>query len=219
MLRPGGVFEVSLRSIDGQIRGGLTVMIQLFEEELTFPGKPVNKGKTTDVIDLTKSLPLLVSPSVSDDPQTYSSQNSSSSDVVFSFDLNPDLSFNTELTTLSRPHSQPAPQRPKTFESSAFSGSLLTLGLMSPTGVHVSHTRTRARQHLRDTIVERDEQDPLDPLVLGRSEPKAAFDPRDHTLLEYIYNEMHASRFINLEPLALLKNTTSLLFKGAHVDL
>lgn len=39
-------------------------------------------------------------------------------------------------------------------------------------------------------------------------------DPRDHTVLETIYNEMHAERFINLSPLSLLANTVGLWFKG-----
>lgn len=43
---------------------------------------------------------------------------------------------------------------------------------------------------------------------------KQPTDPRDHSLLEFIYNEMHASRFVNLEPLPLLKNSLPLYFKG-----
>ncbi|KAG2129145.1 hypothetical protein DEU56DRAFT_818020 [Suillus clintonianus] len=39
-------------------------------------------------------------------------------------------------------------------------------------------------------------------------------DPRDHTVLEAIYNEMHAQRFINLSPLSLLANQVGLWFKG-----
>ncbi|KAG2155989.1 S-adenosyl-L-methionine-dependent methyltransferase, partial [Suillus bovinus] len=39
-------------------------------------------------------------------------------------------------------------------------------------------------------------------------------DPRDHTVLETIYNETHAERFINLSPLSLLANTVGLWFKG-----
>ena len=39
-------------------------------------------------------------------------------------------------------------------------------------------------------------------------------DPRDHSLLETIYNEMHASRFVNLEPLSLLTNLLPIHFKG-----
>ncbi|TCD66604.1 hypothetical protein EIP91_001113 [Steccherinum ochraceum] len=42
---------------------------------------------------------------------------------------------------------------------------------------------------------------------------EAPVDPRDHSILEFVYNEMHAARFINLEPLSLLGNTLSLYFK------
>lgn len=41
-------------------------------------------------------------------------------------------------------------------------------------------------------------------------------DPRDHTVLETIYNEMHAERFINLAPLSLLANTVGLWFKDVR---
>lgn len=41
-------------------------------------------------------------------------------------------------------------------------------------------------------------------------------DPRDHTVLETIYNEMHAERFINLSPLSLLANTVGLWFKDVR---
>jgi hypothetical protein len=39
-------------------------------------------------------------------------------------------------------------------------------------------------------------------------------NPRDHSLLEYIYAEMHASRFINLSPLSLLANSLPVYFKS-----
>lgn len=41
-------------------------------------------------------------------------------------------------------------------------------------------------------------------------------DPRDHTVLETIYNEMHAERFINLSPLSLLANTVGSWFKDVR---
>lgn len=41
-------------------------------------------------------------------------------------------------------------------------------------------------------------------------------DPRDHMVLETIYNEMHAERFINLAPLSLLANTVGLWFKDVR---
>lgn len=41
-------------------------------------------------------------------------------------------------------------------------------------------------------------------------------DPRDHMVLETIYNEMHAERWINLAPLSLLANTVGLWFKDVR---
>lgn len=41
-------------------------------------------------------------------------------------------------------------------------------------------------------------------------------NPYDHSLLEFIYNEMHAARFINIAPLSLLSNTLPLYFQGAN---
>ncbi|KAJ7288242.1 hypothetical protein C8J57DRAFT_1214434 [Mycena rebaudengoi] len=51
---------------------------------------------------------------------------------------------------------------------------------------------------------------------LLRTLPKAPQNPRDHTLLEGIYNEMNASRFINLSPLSLLANLVGLHFKDVR---
>jgi hypothetical protein len=51
---------------------------------------------------------------------------------------------------------------------------------------------------------------------LVRTAPKAPANPRDHTVLETIYNEMHASRFINLAPLSLLPSNLSTWFKGGR---
>jgi len=44
-------------------------------------------------------------------------------------------------------------------------------------------------------------------------------NPRDHRLLETIYVEMHASRFVNLEPLSLLENYLGIYFKGSFISL
>lgn len=51
------------------------------------------------------------------------------------------------------------------------------------------------------------------PLLL-RTIPKPPTNPRDHSILEFIYNQMLGSRFINLSPLALLANSLGLYFKG-----
>ncbi|KAJ7134713.1 hypothetical protein C8R44DRAFT_849205 [Mycena epipterygia] len=51
---------------------------------------------------------------------------------------------------------------------------------------------------------------------LLRTLPKAPPNPRDHSLLEGIYNEMNAMRFINLSPLSLLANLVGLHFKDVR---
>ena len=53
-------------------------------------------------------------------------------------------------------------------------------------------------------------------LPLVRTAQKAPLNPRDHTVLETIYAEMHAKRFINLAPLAVITNGLSLWFKGTR---
>jgi hypothetical protein len=44
--------------------------------------------------------------------------------------------------------------------------------------------------------------------------PRPPPNPRDHSLLEMIYMEMHASRFINLAPVSLLSSLLVLHFRG-----
>ncbi|KAJ6508674.1 hypothetical protein C8R45DRAFT_1069337 [Mycena sanguinolenta] len=51
---------------------------------------------------------------------------------------------------------------------------------------------------------------------LLRTLPKAPLNPRDHSVLEGIYNEMNATRFINLSPLSLLANLVGLHFKDVR---
>ncbi|KAK7048448.1 Methyltransf-25 domain-containing protein [Favolaschia claudopus] len=57
---------------------------------------------------------------------------------------------------------------------------------------------------------------PLVSPFLLRTLPKAPANPRDHSLLEGIYNEMNATRFINLSPLSLLANLMGLHFKDVR---
>ncbi|ESK90438.1 hypothetical protein Moror_13607 [Moniliophthora roreri MCA 2997] len=55
----------------------------------------------------------------------------------------------------------------------------------------------------------------ISPFLL-RSLPKPPVNPRDHSLLELIYNETAASRFINLTPLSLLPNLLNVHFKDVR---
>ena len=48
----------------------------------------------------------------------------------------------------------------------------------------------------------------------SRPESGAPLNPRDHTLLEYIYTEMHSARFINLSPLSQLAHSLPLYFES-----
>ncbi|KAI9465573.1 hypothetical protein BJY52DRAFT_593170 [Lactarius psammicola] len=50
----------------------------------------------------------------------------------------------------------------------------------------------------------------------SRQESGAPLNPRDHSLLEYIYTEMHAARFINLSPLSLLAHSFPLYFNNVR---
>ncbi len=55
--------------------------------------------------------------------------------------------------------------------------------------------------------------------MLFHSIAKPPVNPYDHSLLRTIHDEMHASRFINLEPLSLLANLLPLHFRGGYFDL
>jgi hypothetical protein len=55
-----------------------------------------------------------------------------------------------------------------------------------------------------------------DNLYFDNARPASSLtmNPRDHSLLEYIYTEMHAARFINLSPLSLLANSLPVYFNS-----
>lgn len=55
--------------------------------------------------------------------------------------------------------------------------------------------------------------------VLLRSVERPPTNPHDHSLLEAIYDEMHASRFINLEPVSLIANLLPLHFRGQYPNI
>ena len=52
----------------------------------------------------------------------------------------------------------------------------------------------------------------------SRPEPGVPLNPRDHSLLEYIYNGMHAARFINLSPLSQLAHSLPLYFESLFMS-
>ncbi|KAI0693436.1 hypothetical protein C8T65DRAFT_744710 [Cerioporus squamosus] len=52
--------------------------------------------------------------------------------------------------------------------------------------------------------------------MLLRNLDRPPMNPHDHSLLETIYDEMHAARFINLEPVSILANMLPLHFKDVR---
>lgn len=155
---------------------------------MTFPGKLL-KGKASDTIDLPTCVSS-VNLAFPEEPRSSGSSNN--------------------LTIPSNPSTPPPPrktQRPR--NDSGFGGSVLSLGMMSPQALPAVPLPVSPPQSRE---AEPTDQELLEAVIIGRSKPKPLFDPRDHSLLEFIYNEMHAERFINLEPLALLQNSLSLIF-------
>ncbi|PIL22811.1 hypothetical protein GSI_15506 [Ganoderma sinense ZZ0214-1] len=55
--------------------------------------------------------------------------------------------------------------------------------------------------------------------VLMRTVERPPTNPHDHSLLETIHDEMHASRFINLEPVSLIANLLPLHFRGRYPNI
>jgi hypothetical protein len=58
-------------------------------------------------------------------------------------------------------------------------------------------------------------QPPKSTSLLVRTVPTSPTNPRDHSLLDWIYTQMLESRFINTSPLALLANSLGLYFQGS----
>ncbi|KAA1469908.1 hypothetical protein DENSPDRAFT_928486 [Dentipellis sp. KUC8613] len=112
----------------------------------------------------------------------------------------PSASFTNLSASTSSSSLPPTTQAPATPGSSSTSFSPPGNGLSPvPQGVEASPTRAA----------------PYAPFLM-RPVAKAPQNPRDHSLLEFIYNEMHAARFINLSPLSLLSNALPLYFKDVR---
>ena len=56
---------------------------------------------------------------------------------------------------------------------------------------------------------------PSKPRPPGKASKPPA-NPRDHSILDFIYCEMHSQRFVNMEPLSLLANSLGIYFTGTH---
>jgi len=87
--------------------------------------------------------------------------------------------------------------------------------LASTTGTAIPPISIRST----DTINLHSNSDHLLYFDSSRPAPGAPLNPRDHSLLEYIYTEMHAARFINLSPLSLLANSLPIYFNSEFLSL
>ncbi|KAF7795326.1 hypothetical protein EIP86_006483 [Pleurotus ostreatoroseus] len=230
---------------------------KLLEEELTFPGKPVDKDTDADAdADMhlahtastapspwssasVLSLPVAPTPSLpsasaakfnsnsnSNSKYTPTSASASASSASTSSASNSSLAIPMPIPV---PIPRPPPRKRTHGYSFAAAGAMVPVGLAVPPPVVArppvvavptplpaaapAHGRlqacaqNQAHDHAEDEH-ERDERE------RERHAPEAPRDPRDHALLEYIYVEMHAARFVNLEPLALLANSLGLYFTG-----
>lgn len=117
-----------------------------------------------------------------------------------------------------------SPAKPPGSNKFAASTSSL-IGSPIPTSLENGHAaRGRVRGHSSVSTLLIPLQDSLRPMTAKspsvastsnvRTVPTAPSNPRDHSLLETVYNEMHARRFVNLAPLSLLANSLGLYFKG-----
>jgi hypothetical protein len=102
--------------------------------------------------------------------------------------------------------SAPASYNPYLYSSSLTSG--IGTGSMSTLPVSIHDT---------DTMSSLDSSNRLSP-DSSRLEPGAPLNPRDHSLLEYIYTGMHAARFINLSPLSQLAHSLPLYFESLFMS-
>ncbi len=157
----------------------------MIEEDLCFPGQP----------------PDPLSPSRSQTPVPYivtpptSSQHPSNGKY---HDLNEQRNFSQFGSAVTLTNTTTSPLiYPPTLSTTAGTTSMLTI----PTPIR--NTDTTNSPGNSDLLY----SDSLRPA------PGAPLNPRDHSLLEYIYMEMHASRFINLSPLSLLANSLPVYFK------
>lgn len=170
-------------------------------------------------------------------PTASSGSSPWSSSSVFDLQTQPSrTSSNTSLSSAQKHAHKPERQRGHTFAGSMFA---IGVGLAVPPPAmpiqSVSYPGTPHGNAQRSTpSFELDAEHPamLSSAAVSedhhshahdndqqeeKAESEPPTDPRDHSLLEYIYSEMHAARFINLEPLALLTNSLSLYFTGTFV--
>ncbi|THH16366.1 hypothetical protein EW146_g4253 [Bondarzewia mesenterica] len=190
VMKPGAAFEVHSQTVHtwGKILRG---HLQMIEEDLFFPGKSAESPPS--------SRPA--SPAYLPTPPPSSEDHSTQRPSFQKRHTAPTRS--TSVSTLSTSGtSTSSSQAPNTSATSAASSSFSPSGLPAvPQGIAISPSLPATTTFA--------------PFLL-RSLPKPPSNPRDHSMLEYVYTEMHASRFINLSPLSLLANSLPLYFKDVR---
>ncbi len=101
--------------------------------------------------------------------------------------------------------------------SSASTTTTLTPSIYSPSHptMIASMSTLPVSLHDTDTVSSLDSSDQLSS-ANPRLESGVLLNPRDHSLLEHIYTEMHSARFINLSPLSLLAHSLPLYFESVR---
>jgi len=205
---------------------------EMIEEDLFFPGsetviseKPIIEEKpTTEEIkkkkaDARTSLLTLAS----SEPETPKNRDEDKIDPV-------------GAQTPERRLSDPAAQTPtprdlwSTFETNG--GGVETINKNEPISMRNGeyyqgmrprmsldawHTRGLLQNHIRPNRIDpthhEDIEDDNEP-ELFHIPSGALTNPRDHSILQMAYNELHAARFINLTPLSILHSALTLHFRG-----
>lgn len=114
------------------------------------------------------------------------------------------------------------PKRPLSTSNNGF-GTDSSIHLPSMSFSQSMHSLSSSSPHSLNAAVDADGESRIissgstaSPFLL-RTLPKPPVNPRDHSMLEMIYNEMNAARFVNLSPLSLLPNLLGLYFKGTSL--
>ncbi|CAK5284078.1 unnamed protein product [Mycena citricolor] len=207
ILKPGGAFE-------------------FIEEDLFFPGKTCEDENASDNDDVrsdtVSEMRYAPPPSDGSDLEDDASVITGSGGSRVSYDGTP----NTSVGAI--PEEDEVPNRPyrhsyqvlstaqagQTYGPSGSANSLETDKKGKPRGYSTSTLPTSANYRHPSELLP--PARPANVPFLHRPLAQAPPNPRDHSTLERIYNEMNASRFINLSPLSLLANLVGLYFKDVR---
>ncbi|KAI0693970.1 hypothetical protein BC835DRAFT_1415601 [Cytidiella melzeri] len=172
---------------------------ELVDEELFFPGRPVHDC-TEALLDLAVSPPLSFNGSMA---ESHSSSDSLSPPTPMSVNGN----LHPAASTQGVSHAAQS--------LSSFSQLPVSQAVSNPQSFTLPRSKTLLHRTttLSPNVVDNEQR-----FAPEKPEPlRPPANPRDHSLLELIFNEMHAARFINLEPLALLKNSLPLYFEATCI--